>query len=193
MDPQLRMLLETSYEAIVDAGYDPGTLRGRKIGVFMGCSDSETYEAFTEDTDKIDGHALVGCSRAMFSNRVSYCLDFNGPCFTVDTGSSSAMIALNQAMLALRSRQCEAALVGGCALALKPARALNFYRLGTLSPDGKCKAFDADGKGYVRSEAVGMFFLQRVSEARRIYAKLVHLKANADGFKPEGVDDNDFK
>ncbi|KAM7297576.1 fatty acid synthase-like [Ixodes scapularis] len=120
MDPQLRMLLETSYEAIVDAGYDPGTLRGRKIGVFMGCSDSETYEAFIEDTDKIDGHALVGCSRAMFSNRVSYCLDFNG-------------------------------------------------------------------KGYVRSEAVGMFFLQRVSEARRIYAKLVHLKANADGFKPEGV------
>ncbi|KAM7297624.1 fatty acid synthase-like [Ixodes scapularis] len=187
MDPQLRLLLETSYEAIVDAGYDPGTLRGRKIGVFMGNSKSETDEAFNGDTDKIDGYALIGCCRAMFSNRVSYCLDFNGPSFTVDTGCSSAMTALNEAMLALRSGQCEAALVGGSTLTLNPTTALKLYRLGTLSPDGKCKAFDADGKGYVRSETVGVFFLQRVSEARRVYAKLVHVKANADGFKAEGV------
>ncbi|EEC10757.1 beta-ketoacyl synthase, putative [Ixodes scapularis] len=187
MDPQLRLLLETSYEAIVDAGYDPGTLRGRKIGVFMGNSKSETDEAFNGDIDKIDGYALIGCCRAMFSNRVSYCLDFNGPSFTVDTGCSSAMTALNQAMLALRSGQCEAALVGGSTLTLNPTTALKLYRLGTLSPDGKCKAFDADGKGYVRSETVGVFFLQRVSEARRVYAKLVHVKANADGFKAEGV------
>lgn len=187
MDPQLRLFLETSYEAIVDAGYDPGTLRGRKIGVFMGSSESETDEAFNVDTDKIDGYALVGCCRAMFSNRVSYSLDFNGPSFTVDTACSSAMTALNQAMLALRSGQCEAALVGGSTLTLKPTTALNFYRLGMLSPDGMCKAFDANGKGYVRSETVGVFFLQRVSEARRIYAKLVHVKANADGFKAEGI------
>ncbi|KAM7297357.1 putative beta-ketoacyl synthase [Ixodes scapularis] len=120
MDPQLRLFLETSYEAIVDAGYDPGTLRGRKIGVFMGSSDSESFEAFSVDKNKIDGCALVGCCRAMFSNHVSYSLDFSG-------------------------------------------------------------------KGYVRSEAVGVFFLQRVSEARRIYAKLVHIKANVDGFKVEGV------
>ncbi|XP_042150431.1 fatty acid synthase-like [Ixodes scapularis] len=187
MDPQLRLFLETSYEAIVDAGYDPGTLRGSKIGVFMGSSDSESFETFSVDTNKIDGCALVGCCRAMFSNHVSYSLDFNGPSFTVDSACSSAMTALNQAMLALRSGQCEAALVGGSTLTIKPAMALNFNRLGTLSPDGKCKTFDADGKGYVRSEAVGVFFVQRVSEARRIYAKLVHVKANVDGFKVEGV------
>ncbi|KAG0424799.1 hypothetical protein HPB47_027991 [Ixodes persulcatus] len=166
MDPQLRLLLETSYEAIVDAGYDPGTLRGRKIGVFMGNTKSETDEALNVDTDKIDGYALVGCCRAMFSNRVSYCFDFNGkrfsqgveprrespaliglferPSFTVDTGCSSAMTALNQAVLALRSGQCEAALVGGSTLTLNPTTALNLFRLGMLSPDGKCKAFDAD-------------------------------------------------
>ncbi|KAG0417207.1 hypothetical protein HPB47_005804 [Ixodes persulcatus] len=187
MDPQLRLFLETSYEAIVDAGYDPGTLRGRNIGVFVGCGESESYEAFNVDTDKIDGYALIGCCRAMFSNRVSHCLDFNGPSVTVDTGCSSAMTALNQAMLALRSGQCEAALVGGSTLTLNPATTLNLYRFGMLSPDGKCKAFDADAKGYVRSETVGVFFLQRVSEARRIYAKLVHAKANADGFKAEGI------
>ncbi|KAG0414378.1 hypothetical protein HPB47_008463 [Ixodes persulcatus] len=187
MDPQLRLFLETSYEVIVDAGYDPGTLRGRKIGVFMGSAESETYEAFNVDTNKSDGYGVVGCRKAMFSNRVSYCLDFNGPSFIVDTGSSSAMMALNQAMLALRSGQCEAALVGGSTLTLRPSRTLGFYRLGALSPDGKCKTFDADGKGYVRSETVGVFFLQRVSEARRIYAKLVHVKANADGFTVEGI------
>ncbi|CAN8002218.1 unnamed protein product [Ixodes hexagonus] len=187
MDPQLRLFLETSYEAIVDAGYDPGTLRGRKIGVFIGSSESETDEAFNVDADKIDGYALVGCCRAMFSNRISYSLDFNGPSFTVDTACSSAMTALNQAMLALRSGQCEAALVGGSTLTLKPTTSLNFFRLGMLSSDGMCKAFDSDGKGYVRSETVGVFFLQRVSEARRIYAKLVHVKANADGYKTEGI------
>ncbi|XP_029849141.2 fatty acid synthase [Ixodes scapularis] len=187
MDPQLRLLLETSYEAILDAGYDPGTLRGRKIGVFMGNTKSETDETFNVQTDKTDGYTLVGCCRAMFSNRVSYCFDFNGPSFTVDTGCSSAMTALSQAMLALRSGQCEAALVGGSTLTLNPIAALNLYRLGMLSPDGKCKAFDADGKGYVRSETVGVFFLQRISQARRIYAKLVHVKANADGFKDEGA------
>ncbi|XP_077489927.1 fatty acid synthase-like [Amblyomma americanum] len=187
MDPQLRLFLETSYEAIVDAGYDPATLRGRKIGVFIGSSESETDEAFNVDTDKIDGYALVGCCRAMFSNRISYSLDFNGPSFTVDTACSSTMTALNQAMLALRSGQCEAAIVGGSTLTLKPTTSLNFFRLGMLSPDGKCKAFDADGKGYVRSETVGVFFIQRATEARRIYAKLIHVKSNADGYKTEGI------
>ncbi|XP_075558241.1 fatty acid synthase 1 [Dermacentor variabilis] len=187
MDPQLRLFLETSYEAIVDAGYDPATLRGRNVGVFIGSSESETDEAFNVDTDKIDGYALVGCCRAMFSNRISYSLDLHGPSFTVDTACSSTMTALNQAMLALRSGQCEAAIVGGSTLTLKPTTSLNFFRLGMLSPDGKCKAFDSDGKGYVRSETVGVFFLQRASEARRIYAKLIHVKANADGYKTEGI------
>lgn len=69
-----------------------------------------------------------------------------GPSFTVDTACSSTMTALNQAMLALRSGQCEAAIVGGSTLTLKPTTSLNFFRLGMLSPDGKCKAFDSDGE-----------------------------------------------
>ncbi|KAH7949935.1 hypothetical protein HPB49_017253 [Dermacentor silvarum] len=78
MDPQLRLLLETSYEAIVDSGYDPATLRGRRVGVFIGASDSEMLEALSVDTDKIDGYALAGCCRSMFSNRISFSLDFHG-------------------------------------------------------------------------------------------------------------------
>ncbi|KAK8777051.1 hypothetical protein V5799_029605 [Amblyomma americanum] len=187
MDPQLRLLLETSYEAIMDAGYDPATLRGRKIGVFLGSPDSETSDALTLDTEKINGYSVVGCCRSMFANRISYSFDFNGPSFTVDSACSSVMTALNQAMLALRSGQCESAIVGGSTVALKPNTSLNFFRLGMLSPDGKCKSFDAGGSGYVRSETVGVFFIQRASEARRIYAKLIHVKAGTDGYKAEGI------
>ncbi|KAH9382711.1 hypothetical protein HPB48_023267 [Haemaphysalis longicornis] len=164
MDPQLRLLLETSYEAIVDAGYDPATLRGRKVGVFIGCYQSETDEVVSRDADKIDGYALLGCSRSMFSNRVSYSLDLHGPSFTIDSACSSTMTALNQAVVALRSGQCEAAIVGGTNLLLKPTSSLSFSRLGVLSKDGKCKAFDSD-----------------------VYAKVIHVKANSDGYKADGI------
>ncbi|KAL1467982.1 hypothetical protein MTO96_041784 [Rhipicephalus appendiculatus] len=78
MDPQVRLLLETSYEAIVDAGYDPDSLRGRNIGVFVGASNSESAEAFKMDPKKLDGYVMIGGCRAMFANRVSYSLDFHG-------------------------------------------------------------------------------------------------------------------
>ncbi|XP_037571297.2 LOW QUALITY PROTEIN: fatty acid synthase-like [Dermacentor silvarum] len=187
MDPQLRLLLETSYEAIVDAGYDPETLRGRKIGVFVGTSNSESADAFKTDPKKMDGYAMLGGCRALFSNRVSYSLDFHGPSVTIDTACSSAMTALNEAVQALRSGRCEAAIVGGSNVTLEPTASLFFLRLSMLSEEGKCKAFDSDANGYVRSESVGAFFLQRSSEARRVYAKVINVMTNADGFKPEGV------
>ncbi|KAL1414014.1 hypothetical protein MTO96_030754 [Rhipicephalus appendiculatus] len=130
MDPQLRMLLETSYEAIVDAGYDPDTLRKRKIGVFVGNSSSESGMVFLKDEKKMDGYFLLGCSRAMFSNRISYSLDVQGPSMTIDTACSSTMVALNEAVLALRSGRCEAAIVGAGNLNLDPHIALNFKKPG---------------------------------------------------------------
>ncbi|KAL1473119.1 hypothetical protein MTO96_038911, partial [Rhipicephalus appendiculatus] len=145
MDPQARLLLETSYEAIVDSGYDPATMRSRNVGVFIGCSASECDEAFSVNTDKIDGYGLAGTYRAMFANRISYAFDFTGPSVTVDTACSSTLSALNHAVLAMRSGQCEAAIVGGCMVALKPATSLGFMQLGMLSPEGKCKAFDERG------------------------------------------------
>ncbi|KAL1467983.1 hypothetical protein MTO96_041785, partial [Rhipicephalus appendiculatus] len=95
------------------------------------------------------------------------------------------MTALHEAVLALRSGRCEAALVAASNVTLEPTTSVNFNNLTMLSPEGKCKAFDADGNGYVRSEAVGAFFVQRSSEARRIYAKIVNVRVNVDGYKPE--------
>lgn len=187
MDPQLRLLLELTHEALVDAGQHPAELRGSRTGVFVGVSNSETEEMWTADPDKINGYALTGCCRAMFPNRISYTYDLKGPSYAVDTACSSSMFALAQAAAAMRAGHCDAALVAGSNLCLKPANSLNFHRLSMLSPEGRCAAFDADGRGYVRSEACVVLLLQRRSAARRVYASLRAARCNTDGHKDQGI------
>lgn len=187
MDPQLRLLLELTHETIIDAGINPGELRGSRTGVYVGVSNSETEEMWTVDPDKINGYALTGCCRAMFPNRISYTFDLKGPSFAVDTACSSSMFALAQAATAIRAGHCDAAIVAGTNLCLKPANSLNFHRLSMLSPEGRCAAFDASGRGYVRSEAAVAVLLQRRSAARRVYCTLRGLRVNTDGAKDQGI------
>jgi len=187
MDPQLRMLLEVTYEAIVDAGINPSTIRGTKTGVFIGASASESDEAWSTDPDSINGYGLTGCCRAMFANRLSYTFDFKGPSFAIDTACSSGLLALEQAVAAIRAGQCDAAIVGGVNLLLKPQSSLQFHRLNMLAPDGKCKAFDISGNGYVRSEAAVAIYIQKSTFANRSYATILHAKTNTDGNKEQGI------
>ncbi|XP_077490468.1 fatty acid synthase-like isoform X2 [Amblyomma americanum] len=188
MDPQLRLLMETSYEAIVDAGYDPAAFGGRNVGVFVGAYMCDAANAFREAAfTSTDGYAFLGNIKAMFANRISYALDFQGPSLTVDTACSSTMTALNEAVLALRSGRCQAAIVGSSHLTLDPAMALPLLRMGLLSEAGRCASFDKECTGVARTETVGAFFLQRASDARRVYAKVVNVGINADGFKAEGI------
>ncbi|KAJ8943746.1 hypothetical protein NQ318_011957 [Aromia moschata] len=187
MDPQLRMLLELTYEALVDAGVNPSEVRGSKTGVFIGVSDSESSEHWTKDPDLINGYGLTGCCRAMFPNRVSYTFDFNGPSYAVDTACSSSLFAFQQAVTAIKTGQCNAAIVGGVNLLLKPTSSLQFHRLSMLSPEGSCKAFDSSGNGYVRSEAAVVVYLQKASVARRVYATVLGAKTNTDGYKDLGI------
>ncbi|KAK8761425.1 hypothetical protein V5799_027308 [Amblyomma americanum] len=188
MDPQLRLLMETSYEAIVDAGYDPAAFGGRNVGVFVGAYMCDSANASREAAfTSTDGYAFLGNIKAMFANRISYALDFQGPSLTVDTACSSTMTALNEAVLALRSGRCQAAIVGSSHLTLDPAMALPLLRMGLLSEAGRCASFDKECTGVARTETVGAFFLQRASDARRVYAKVVNVGINADGFKAEGV------
>lgn len=187
MDPQLRLLLELTHEAVVDAGLNPAELRGSRTGVYVGVSNSETEELWTSDPDKINGYALTGCCRAMFPNRISYTFDLKGPSYAIDTACSSSMFALAQAVAAMRAGQCDAAVVAGANLCLKPATSLNFHRLSMLSPEGRCAAFDAGGRGYVRSEAVVAVLLQRRGAARRVYATVRGARMNTDGAKEQGI------
>ncbi|XP_011499008.1 PREDICTED: fatty acid synthase [Ceratosolen solmsi marchali] len=187
MDPQQRMLLELTHEAILDAGFNPAEIRGSKTGVFIGVSDSESDEYWTADPDMVNGYGLTGCCRAMFPNRISYTFDLTGPSFAVDTACSSSLYAMHQAITSIRSGQCDAAIVGGVNLLLKPTSSLQFHRLSMLSPGGACKAFDSSGDGYVRSEAAVVVYLQRTRDARRVYATVVNSRVNTDGHKSQGI------
>ncbi|CAH0393331.1 unnamed protein product [Bemisia tabaci] len=187
MDPQARILLELTYEAIIDAGINPQDLRGSKTGVFIGVCASESHEFWTRTLANVNGYGVTGNARTMLANRISFSFDFKGPSYTVDTACSSSLFALEHALSSIRTGQCDAAVVGGVNLLLNPERSLQFQYLNMLSPGGKCNSFDESGNGYVRSEAAVVIFLQRASGAKRIYATVVHAKTNTDGYKEEGI------
>ncbi|XP_040922555.1 fatty acid synthase-like [Toxotes jaculatrix] len=187
MDPQLRLMLEIAYEAIVDGGLNPAALRGSKTGVYIGVSGSEAGEAFSRDPEELLGYSMTGCQRAMLANRLSYFFDFSGPSTAIDTACSSSLLALENAFHAIRQGQCDAALVGGVNLLLKPNTSVQFMKLGMLSPEGTCKSFDSSGNGYCRSEAAVAVLLTKRSVAKRVYATVINAGNNTDGYKEQGV------
>ncbi|KAH0550507.1 hypothetical protein KQX54_019824 [Cotesia glomerata] len=187
MDPMGRMLLEHSYEAIIDAGINPKHLKGTNTGVFFSACYSESEVAWIYEDQDVNGLGILGCSKAMLANRVSRWLGVTGPSYNVDTACSSSLYAMEHAYRAIRDGKCEAALVGGANLLLNPYLSLLFARLGVLSTDGRCKPFTNEANGYARSETVSVAFLQKAKNAKRIYATIVHGKTNCDGFKEQGI------
>ncbi|KAK7792287.1 hypothetical protein R5R35_011034 [Gryllus longicercus] len=187
MDPQCRLLLERAYEAIVDAGVNPRSLRGKKVGVYVGVCFSESEKTWFYEKLQLSGFGITGCCRAMLANRISYWLGVKGPSFAVDTACSSSMFALKEAYDAIQSGQVECALVGGTNLVLHPYVSLQFMRLGVLSKEGMCRPMDEDANGYTRSEAIAAVFLQRANDARRVYATVVNAAVNCDGYKEQGI------
>ncbi|KAH8295236.1 hypothetical protein KR018_009015 [Drosophila ironensis] len=187
MDPQTRILIETAYEAVIDAGINPKSLRGSKTGVYIGSCISESEKTWFYEKVSSGGFGITGCSRAMMANRISYCLGLEGPSFLLDTACSSSMYALDNAFSAIRNGEIDAAIIGGSNLLLHPFVTLQFARLGVLAPDGFCRPFDKDASGYTRSETITCLFLQRKRDAKRVYASVVYSKTNCDGYKPEGI------
>ncbi|XP_006869546.1 PREDICTED: fatty acid synthase [Chrysochloris asiatica] len=187
MDPQLRLLLEVTYEAILDGGINPASLRGTNTGVWVGVSGSEASEALSRDPETLVGYSMVGCQRAMMANRLSFFFDLKGPSIALDTACSSSLLALQNAFHAIRRGECPAAIVGGINLLLKPNTSVQFMKLGMLSPEGTCKSFDKDGNGYCRSEAVVSVLLTKRSLAKRVYATILNAGTNTDGYKEQGV------
>lgn len=187
MDPQNRLLIEESFKCVIDAGVNPNELRGQNTGVYIGScvSESESYLCFSQNVPS--GFGIIGCSKAMFANRISYSLGLNGPSMLCDTACSSSMYALSLAYRAFQNGEIDSAIVGGANLCLHPHTSLQFCRLGVLSSDGFSRPFDSDANGYNRSEAVSCIFLQRKSASKRVYATLVHCDTNCDGYKTEGM------
>uniref|UniRef100_A0A2H8TY64 Fatty acid synthase n=1 Tax=Melanaphis sacchari TaxID=742174 RepID=A0A2H8TY64_9HEMI len=186
-DPQQRMLLEVAYEAIVDAGLHPMALKGTRTGVVVALSSSETCDWWSKDPDIVNGYEFLGTSRTMSANRVSNFFDLKGPSYSIDTASSTSLIALHQGFKLIQDGVCDNCIVAGVDLVLNPTVSLMFQCLNMLSPGGKCRSFDAEGDGYVRSEGIVAVLLQRAKSAKRIYASVLNTGSNADGYKDEGI------
>jgi acyl transferase domain-containing protein/NADPH:quinone reductase-like Zn-dependent oxidoreductase/acyl carrier protein len=187
MDPQQRILLETAWESIEDAGLVADPVAGSETGVFVGISTHDYSQIQTSLGDKttIDTHSTTGTVLSIAANRISYLFNFHGPSFVVDTACSSSLVAVHLACQSLRSGECATALAGGVNAILVPDTYVGFSKMSMLSPDGRCKAFDARGNGFVRGEGAGAIVLRPLSAARadgdRIYAVIRGSAVNQDG------------
>ncbi|MCP4137096.1 MAG: SDR family NAD(P)-dependent oxidoreductase [bacterium] len=185
MDPQQRILLETVWHTIEDAGYRPLSLSGSKTGLFIGVSSSDYYSILKEMNSEIEAYTSTGAAHSILVNRVSYVLDIHGPSEPIDTACSSSLVAIHRAVIALRLGDCELAIAGGVNALLSPELFISFSKAGMLSPDGVCKTFDKGANGYVRGEGVGAIFLKPLSLAiedhDHIYAVIKGAAVNHGG------------
>lgn len=165
MDPQQRLTLEVVWRTIENAGYRPSALSGENVGVFMTSQLSEYPALLVKGPADIEAQTVTGSMEAMMANRVSYYYNLTGPSEVVNTACSASMAALNRAVKSLRAGECDMALVGGACLALTPESFITQTKLGVLSPEGKCKTFDADADGFVKGEGVGAVLLKPAKKA----------------------------
>jgi len=165
MDPQHRLLLETAWEAVEDAGQSPDALRGSATGVFVGAYAADYSELIDASGAPADAYMATGNGLSFAAGRLAYTLDLQGPALTVDTACSSSLVAVDLACQALRRRQCDLALAGGVNVILSPTLSVVLSKLFALSPTGRCRAFDASADGFVRGEGCGLVALKRLSDA----------------------------
>ena len=185
MDPQQRLLCEVAWEALERAGITPSSLAGSRTGVFVGVSAGDYLRLATAAGGTAEPHGATGNAPSIAANRLSYLFDLRGPSWSVDTACSSSLVAVHQGCESLRSRTSDLALVGGVNLVLTPDLTTAFTRAGMLSPQRRCRTFDAAADGYVRGEGALVFILKRHSDAQRdgdtVWALLRGSAVNQDG------------
>ncbi|MCK8643757.1 polyketide synthase Pks13 [Mycobacterium colombiense] len=186
IDPQQRMALELTWEALEHARIPASSLRGESVGVYVGFSNNDYQFLAVSDPTVAHPYAITGTASSIIANRVSYFYDFRGPSVALDTACSSSLVATHQAVQALRNGECDVAVAGGVNALLTPLVTLGFDEIGAvLAPDGRIKSFSSDADGYTRSEGGGMFVLKRVDDARRdgdqILAVIAGSAVNHDG------------
>jgi acyl transferase domain-containing protein len=168
LDPQQRLLLEVSWEAFERAGQLPERLMGSKTGVFVGIWSLDYQQrVLALSPDKLDAYCFTGNVLSTAAGRLAYTLGLQGPCMTVETACSSSLTAVHLACQSLRMGESSMALAGGVNLMLSPTTTKLLIKTQALSPDGRCKTFDARANGFVRGEGCGLLVLKRLSDAER--------------------------
>ncbi|KAI0540917.1 polyketide synthase PksD [Xylaria digitata] len=188
MDPQQRMLLETAYHAMENAGIPVESVAGSQTGVFAGCMESDYLRQISRDPDEAPPMTATGTSGSILANRLSWYFDLQGPSVQLNTACSSSMVATDLACQSLRSGQSSMALVTGSCLILNPELSLYLSNLNMLSPDGYCYSFDHRANGYSRGEGIIVLVLKTLSTAirdgDRIRAVIRATGSNQDGRTP---------
>ncbi|WP_405946457.1 type I polyketide synthase [Streptomyces prunicolor] len=185
MDPQQRMLLEVTQEALDHAAIPAASLAGTATGVFVGISAHDYGHLTGADPATVDPWATTGAATSVSAGRLSYVYDLRGPSIAVDTACSSSLVAVHQACTALRGGECDTALVAGTNVLLSPAVTVAFGRAGALAPDGRCKPFSQSADGIGRAEGCAVVVLKRFSDALRdddrVLAVITATTVNSDG------------
>ncbi|MGW7820240.1 sulfolipid-1 biosynthesis phthioceranic/hydroxyphthioceranic acid synthase [Streptomyces puniciscabiei] len=186
-DPQHRILLETAWEAVEHAGIQPSALAGTRTGVFVGMAhiDYALASHGPQQQEQVHPYGFTGPALSMGSGRIAFALDLAGPALSIDTACSSGLMSIHLAVQSIRSGESDMALAGGCMLMLVPEAAVSASGLGMLSPTGRCRPFDQEADGFVRSEGCGVVLLKRASDAiadgDRILAIIKGVASNQDG------------
>lgn len=185
MDPQHRLLLEVSQEALERAGYAPDQLTDKTTGVFVGIGIGDYGQMQLSNDAAINPYSGTGTGFCFASGRLSYVLQSQGPSLSVDTACSSSLVAAHLACQSLRQGECRMALTGGVNMLLSPTTMLFLSKTRALSPHGRCRTFDAAADGFVRGEGCGVLVLKRLSDAQadgdQILALIRGSAVNHDG------------
>lgn len=186
MEPQQRLVLETSWTALENAGYAPLSLAGKNAGVFVGVGANEYVRACALNAKEEDIMFIpTGNATNVIAGRVSFTLGLQGPAMAIDTACSSSAVAIHTACQSLRNGECELALAGGVNAIVLPETFVALSKAHMLSKSGRCKTFDEKADGYVRGEGVGILVLKRLSDAQRdgdnIIAVIRGSAVNQDG------------
>ncbi|RUS77019.1 hypothetical protein EGW08_015221, partial [Elysia chlorotica] len=183
LDPQLRILLEVAYEAVVDAGESLESMKGTRTGVYVGVTGSEAEHAWMGKTNQ---YVLSGCPHTMFPNRLSFFFDLRGPSCAYDTACSTSIVIMEAALMHLRAGVIDQAIVGSVNLIMRPQTTKSFVSMNMLG-GGACRAFDAAGDGFVRAETISACLLKKAEDAKRIFCTVEACLSNNDGWSNDGL------
>lgn len=167
IDPQQRLWLEVSWEALENAGIPPESLGGSRTGVFVGLTNADYHKYIYRDPIQLTSHSATGTTPCITANRLSYLLNLRGPSLSVDTACSSSLTSIHLACQSLASGESNLSIAGGVNLMVIPEPTISTSQAQMMSPDGRCKTFDASANGIVRGEGCGVLILKRLSDAVR--------------------------